>query len=211
MRTVVAALALSALLVTGPVFAQAPGAQAPARPAAPAQATPPPAAAAQPPRPFPQGAKFAYLNIQRVANESAEGKASTARVKALNDKKVTELSDKNKQLQAAQQKLQQGQSVLSEQARGQLEKEIERLQVEIQRFTQDAQAEVQELQQELQADFQKKLMPVINGVSAEMGLQMVFSQIDSGIIWADTGLDITGEVIKRFDGAASTAAKPQGQ
>jgi len=204
MRTVVAALALISLVASSPVFAQAPAPQAPAKPAVQAPAPAP----TQPPRPFPQGAKFAYLNIQRVANESAEGKAATARVKALNDKKVAELNDKNKQAQAAKQKLDQGQSVLSEQARGQLEKEIERLQVEIQRFTQDAQAEVQELQQELQADFQKKLIPVINTVATDMGLQMVFSQVDSGIVWADTGLDLTAEVIKRFDAATSSAAKP---
>jgi outer membrane protein len=204
MRTVVAALASSLLFVSGPALAQAPAAPAAAAPAAPAPA-------AQPARPFPQGSKVAYINIQRIANESADGRNATARVKALNDKKVVELQDKNKALQAAQQKLQQGQSVLSEQARGQLEKEIERLQVDIQRFTQDAQAEVQELQQELQADFQKKLLPVINSVAADMGLLMVFSQVDSGLVWADPGLDITAEVVKRFDSAAAPAAKPQGQ
>jgi outer membrane protein len=154
---------------------------------------------------FPQGAKVGFINIQRIAGESAEGKASTARVKTLNDKKVAELSDKQKALQAAQQKLQQGGAVLSDAARGQLEKEVERLQVDIQRFTQDAQAEVQELQQELQGEFQKKLVPVINAVASEMSLQLVFSQVDSGIVWADPGLDLTGEVIRRFDAATTKA------
>jgi outer membrane protein len=154
---------------------------------------------------FPAGAKVGFINIQRIASESTEGKASTARVKALNDKKVAELSDKQKALQAAQQKLQQGGAVLSDAARGQLEKEVERLQVDIQRFTQDAQAEVQELQQELQGEFQKKLVPVINAVASEMSLQLVFSQVDSGIVWADPGLDLTGEVIRRFDAATTKA------
>jgi outer membrane protein len=204
-------LAVAALLalVLGPasLLAQTP-AQPPAQPA-PKPATPPAAPAQTPPpapRPFPEGAKFAYINIQRVANESAEGKAATARVKALNDKKVAELGEKNKALQANQDKLAKSGSVLSDVARGQLEKEIERQQVEIQRFTQDAQAEVQELQQELQAQFQQKLVPIIESVGKEKALHMIFSQIDSGLVWADTGLDITADVIKRFD-----AAKPAGQ
>ena len=203
MRTVVAALALSLLLTAAPAFAQA---QAP-KPATPAPA---PAAAQAAPAPapapvFPQGAKVGFINIQRIAGESAEGKVSTARVKALNDKKVAELSDKQKALQAAQQKLQQGGAVLSDQARGQLEKEVERLQVDIQRFTQDAQAEVQELQQELQGEFQKKLVPIINAVASEMSLHLVFSQVDSGLVWADPGLDLTAEVIRRFDAATAKA------
>jgi len=201
MRTVVASVALSLVLVAGPVFAQAPNpaAQAPAPAPAPAQAAPAPAPA------FPQGAKMGFINIQRIANESSEGRSSTARVKALNDKKVAELSDKQKALQATQQKLQQGGSVLSDQARGQLEKDAERFQVEIQRFTQDAQKEVAELQQELQNDFQAKLIPVISAVASEKSLHLVFSQVDSGIVWADPGLDLTGEVIRRFDAAAAKA------
>ena len=54
--------------------------------------------AAQPPRPFPEGSKFALIDIQRVASESTEGKASTARMQALNQKKVAELNDLNKKL-----------------------------------------------------------------------------------------------------------------
>jgi outer membrane protein len=217
MRAPLAASVLTLILTAGPAFTQTPPAgQAP--PATPPPgtlpATPPatPLQAPAAPKPFPQGAKVAFINIQRIANESAEGRAATARVKALNDKKVAELSDKQKNLQAAQQKLQQSGSVLSDAARGGLEKDIERMQVEIQRYTQDAQAEVQELQQELQAEFQKKLLPIINGVATEKGLHMVFSQVDSGLVWAEGGLDITADIVKRFDTAGTpTAAKPPGQ
>jgi outer membrane protein len=161
-----------------------------------------------PPRPFPEGAKIAYVNIQRIASESAEGRAATEKVKALNDKKVSELGERQKALTANQQKLQQGEGVLSVQARAQLEKEIERQSVELQRFTQDAQAEVQELQQDLQIEFQNRLIPVINAVASEKGLHMVFSQSDSGLVWADTGLDITADIIARFD-QVTGASKPQ--
>lgn len=207
MKALRVASVLTLTLVTAPAHAQAPAGQV----QAPAQPAP---SAAPPARSFPEGAKVAFINIQRIANESAEGKAATAKVKALNDKKVAELGEKNKSLQTAQQKLQQSVSVLSDSARGQLEKDIEKLQVEIQRYTQDAQAEVQELQQELQSDFQKKLVPVIHSVATERGLHIVFSQVDSGLVWADPGLDITSDVVKRFDSATTPAAaapKPPGQ
>lgn len=212
-------LALIASLIVGlsaaPAFAQAkptqtapkPTAQPP-KPAAPAtqqpapappSAQPAPTPPAQPPAPFPQGARIAYFNIQRVANESADGKASTARVQALMQKKQTEIADKGKALQANQQKLQTSGGVMSESARTQLEKEIERQQVEAQRMQQDAQAEVNELQQELQSEFQKKLFPIIQQVAQEKGLQMLLSQVDAGIVWADPGLDLTDEIVKKLD------------
>ncbi|MBI2834242.1 MAG: OmpH family outer membrane protein [Acidobacteria bacterium] len=208
MRVVFVAASLSLVLLAGRVSAQNPApAEQPPAPQPAAQAAP------QPPSPFPEGAKIAFIDIQRVASESAEGKTATAKVQALNQKKVNDLNEKQKALQAGQQKLQTGLSVMSESARGQLEKDVERMQVEVQRYTQDAQAEVQDLQQDLQAEFQKKLMPVIQQIFAEKGLLMLFSRADAGIVWADSGLDITSDVIKRFDAATvgAKSTKPPGQ
>ncbi len=210
MRAILLAVATS-LLLPGAAAAQT----EPAPPPAPAPA-PAPQAVAQPPRPFPQEAKVAFINVQRIANETEQGRVSSDRVQALNEQKVNELAAKNTQIQAAQQKLQQSGSVLSDAARSQLEREIERIQVDIQRFTQDAQTEVRDLQEELQNDFQRRLLPVIQKVSSEKALHMVFSQQDAGLVWADPGLDITEDVISEFDEAnpatpatsSGTAAAP---
>jgi len=184
-----------------------------AKPTTPATATqkpaPPPAApqaAPQPPRPFPEGAKIAFINIPRIAAESAEGKASTAKVTQLRERKLAELNAKNKQLETAQQKLNSG-GLLSEEARATTQKEAEKLQVEIQRLQQDAEAEMQDLQQQLQGDFQRKLSPIIQQIAVEKGLHILLSQTDAGMVWADSGLDLTAEVIRRFDAATAGAAK----
>jgi outer membrane protein len=219
MRRFTVAVVLSLALGAVPTFAlaqakpttppaaatQKPPTTPPAAPPAAAQKpAPPPAPVA---RPFPEGAKIAFVNIPRVAAESAEGKSSSARVKALQEKKLAELGVKNKQVEAAQQRLNSG-ALLSEDARAATQKEIEKLQVEIQRMQQDAEAELQELQQQLQVDFQRKLTPVIQAIAAEKALHMILP--DSGLVWADLGLDLTAEIIKRFD-AAATGVKAPGQ
>lgn len=218
--SVLAAFAL--VLSASSAFAQAagqPAGQAPARPAPPAQTTPrpaapPPAAPAQaapapvPQQvPFPAGAKAGFVNLQAIAQMTAEGKAAAAKVNALAQKKQTEGADKTKALQANQAKLQTSGSVMSDAARSQLEKEIERQTVEGQRFEQDAQAELNELQQELQQDFQAKLLPILVALSQEKGLQVLFSAGDAGVIWIEPGIDLTMEAVKRMD-AAPPAAKP---
>lgn len=214
MRVLAAALAVSMLLAASETYAQAP---APARPAgqAPAPAAPRPAipapapAAAQalPPLPkFQDGMKYAYIRIDRIAAESGEGKTLNDRVKALNDQKVRELNEKNKALQSVQQKLESGGSVLNDTARAQLQAEVERQQRDIQRFTEDAQQDLQALQQQLQEEFTRKLNPVLEKVAKEKQVHMVFNATESGLVWADPGMDLTGDIIKALDAAASAAA-----
>ena len=219
-KTSVMIAGLVTALSAGPVFAQAtpppqnpPPQNPPAQP--PAGQTPPPAGqkpatpaaapAAQPaaPKPFPEGAKIAFIDPQVIASGSVEGKAATARIQELTKKKTAEIQQKQKQAQDLQTKLQQGGSVLSDTARAQSEKDLQRLQRELTGMQEDANTEVQELQQQLQADFLTKLNPIIDQVATEKGLHLIFST-ESGILWGFSGLDLSQEVIKRFDAASKT-------
>lgn len=200
------------LALAGSAFAQT-AEQTPPKPQTPPQQTPPkpqappatPPAAAQPapkpaapPVPFPQDSKIAFVDLQAIASSSAAGKEATKKLQDLTSKKQAEIAEKNKQLQAAQSKLQSGTGVLNDSARASLEKEIDRLQREIQFANQNAQAEVNEMTNDLQGDFQKKLMPIIEEVAKEKGLYVVFTA-EAGVAFVHPGLNITDEVIKRFD------------
>ena len=230
MKGLAVAAALGLALNAASAFAQAagqPAGQAPARPAPtqtaparpaptqtpPARPAPTPSAPAQPaapvapPPPFPAGAKVGFVNLQAIAQMTTDGKAAAAKVNALATTKQIEGSAKAKSLQENQTKLQTSGNVMSETARAQLEREIERQTVEGQRFEQDAQAELQELQQELQQEFQAKLLPVLVQLSQEKGLQVLFSAGDAGVIWIEPGIDLTLEAVKRMDAAAKPAAK----
>jgi Skp family chaperone for outer membrane proteins len=213
MRGAKAAAALGFVLVAAFVFVQAPAAQTPPvqKPLAqapPAQKPPAPSTtpAPAPAAPFPEGARVAFLYIQRVLEQSAEGKAATAKIGALQQKKLTELGERNKALEAAQQKV--NSPSLSDDARAQAQKEVDKLQVEIQRAQQDAQAELDELRGRLNADFETKLGPIIQQLVAEKGVEILFSRENAGMLWSEPGLDLTGDVIKRFDAAMAKAPTP---
>ena len=223
MKVFAVSLALSLALSAAPSYAQAPAdaapqAQAPAPTAKPAQ----PAPAAQPPAPqrvpFQTGLKYAYVNLQVVATESAQGKAFNGKVQALQTQRVKELEDKNKAMQANQQKLEKGATVLNDQARAQLQSEIEKQQRDIQRATEDAQQELQGLTQQLQAEFEKLVLPALDKVAREKQVHFVFDAAQSGLVWADPSMDLTADVVKALDSgatakpaAAPTAAAPATQ
>ena len=164
------------------------------------------------------GGALAYVDLQRVASESSAGQQANARVQELSEQKVSEIEVKtaelqgrvtalNEQLQELQQKLQQGQTIMSAEARLELQRQISKLQVDVQRtsqdsqaeaerLTQDAEAEVQQLQQELQIEVQKRLVPVLEQVAVDRKLSFIFSASEGGLIWADTSLDLTEELIE---------------
>jgi outer membrane protein len=221
MRRLALAAPLALLLSVAPAFAQAP-AQPPPPVTAPAggitpvpvqqppTAVPPTPVAPAPaaPAPFPAGAKIAFIDFQRVAQESVEGQNSTAKINVLVTKKQAEGAEKAKALQSNQQKLAQSGSILSDSARAALEKDIERQTREGERFQQDAQAEINELQQELQLEFQKKISPLVQQLGQGKGIQILFSRADAGIVWWDPGIDISADLIKMLDVITPRLAAP---
>ena len=177
--------------------------------------------------PFPAGARFGYVNLQQVLAGSAEGLAANAKVQELTDQKLAELEARNKELQAeidasitqlqdSQQKLAQGETVMSQEARLSLQREISRMELEIQRqrqdaigemdvATQDAEAEVTEFRQQAQIEFETKLQPVIDNLATDAGLDFLFAA-GQGMIWGNRSLDLTQAVIEALN--ATTATPP---
>jgi len=215
LKTMIVAGAVVALTV-GPALAQTtPPAQPPTKPPAttpPAQppakppATTPPAAAAEAPRPYPEGAKIAFFDVQAIASNSAEGKAASAKLQEFEKKKIAEIQAKNKLLEDARAKQQTSATIMNDGARLTLEKEVDKLTREVQFLQQEAQSEKTALSNELQFEFQRKLGPVLDQIAKEKSLHMLFDFNSSGALWGDPGLDLTGEIIKRLD--ANKGAAP---
>lgn len=179
------------------------------------------AATAQDAPPFPPGTKYGYINLQRVLAESNVGRTASTRVQELTDTKLAEIQSRqttlqsqidtsNQQLLELQQKLEQGQNVMSAQARLSLQREISRLQLELQRQTQDAQAEMErvtqdadaevaELRQELQLAFEQQLAPALDEVATQNQVDLIFNI--EGLIWGRPALDLTQAVVDRLNGS----------
>ncbi len=209
MTFVVAALGLG--LSAGVAQAQTPPpVQPPATPPPAAQkpdpATQKPEAKPKPPVPFPEGAKVAYIDYQYVAATAEEGKAATTRIQALQKKKNDELTEKNKSLQGLQQKLQTSGNLMNDQARNQLEREIEKAQRDLQFAQDDATAEVRSLTEQLQQEFGQKIAPIVEAIANEKGLHMVFAA-PANLAWAHEGLNISEDVVKRLNSGAKTPPK----
>jgi Skp family chaperone for outer membrane proteins len=154
---------------------------------------------------LPEGAVVGYLNYQQLFVESLRGQELTEQVQAFEQEKLGEINAMNAELQANSEKLEQGGTVLSETAAAQLQRDIGRLQIDIQRANEDAQVEIQALTEELQIDFQDSVSPFIEDVAAEKQLHLILGINSGAMVWALPELNITADVIARFDTAHSAS------
>jgi Skp family chaperone for outer membrane proteins len=151
---------------------------------------------------FPKDSRIGYVDLEKVAALSSEGKSATAQLEALRTKKAAEVASRGKQVELLQQKLSDGSAVLNEAAFTRLQREFQRAQLDFQRFNEDAQAEVRDTQQLLWRAFTTRLFPVVGQVATEKSLWAVFSS-DSTLLWHHPAIDLSEEVAKRLDAAAA--------
>jgi Skp family chaperone for outer membrane proteins len=195
------ALAFTVVLAADAALAQAPAAPA-QTPAAPA-----PAPAAQVPTPrFQDGLRYAFVDYQAVAAFSAVGKAAAQQIETLRSQKERELQDRQRTIQEQQQKLEASAGVLSDQARLKQQQDIERQQRELARQSEDAQAEVEQLLQQVEVEFRGQTAAAVARVAQQKQVHFVFDPVQSGLIWAVPGMDLTAEVIQEVDNPSAAAA-----
>src|SRR5437762_10134388 len=170
-----------------------------------------PAAPAQTP-PMP---KIGVIEGQRIVQESAVGKESLARVQKVQQGKQDDLVKRQKDLRDLEQKIQDQGKSLSEDAMEKLQKDYQAKALELKRAQDDAQRDLEEAQRKELSELERRVMPVIDTVAKEQGLQLVFNKFQSGLLYADQNIDITEAVIAKFNTqiaapAAAGAAKPAG-
>ena len=159
---------------------------------------------------------MAVVDLQKAITENAEGKKAQEKFMAEFTKKQQEFDSKQKALAEAQTKLQSGDKAMSETAKADLAKSIDKMNTELQRMNDDAQKELPDLQQTLFKPIAEKTQEVLKAYSTENGFAVVFdvSSQASSIIYVQDVADITTEIIRRVDAApptkpATSAAPPK--
>lgn len=143
--------------------------------------------------------RIGALSLSYVARNSKTAQAAIAQVEAFERTKAGELERKAAQLQKQQAELQQAVS-MSPRAVADLQRAFDKARIEFDRFQQDAQAEIETMQMKFDSELRIKLAPIVDEISKEKGLHLVFGLEQAPmIIWRSPAVDISDEVVKRLD------------
>jgi len=156
--------------------------------------------------PAQEASKIGIVNSQDILDKSVEGLRVLGQLQAA-DKKYTEsitrLDDQIKQLQN---RLSAQRLTLTPDAAAGIQADIQKKQTERQRMAEDASRAMQELQARTLDQLQKEIMPIIEQVRKDKGLDIIFDLGKSGVAFMSPALDLTAEILKRYD--ALKAAPP---
>jgi outer membrane protein len=146
--------------------------------------------------------RIAVIDTEKILLSSNAGKKAVADLKKLQDQREKELGARAQELKDLQAKLNDGRLSLAQDKLADMSKQYEEKEIALRRAQDDATRELTKKRDEMLASIDDKVMPVINQVGKELGYTLIFRKFESGLIYADDGVDITNVVIQRIDAGA---------
>ncbi len=146
-----------------------------------------------------QPQKVGVVNSQDVLEKSQEGKRVTAQIEAKNKTLQEDLARLDDKIRDLETRLNTQRLTLSQEALGNLMADLEKQRTERTRFVEDSRREMNDLQMRLFNRLQNELRPIITEIGREKNLDLIFDVGGSGIIYFNPAVDVTSEVIQRYD------------
>lgn len=169
-----------------------------------AQTPAPTPASTTPPPPAPLvavPAKMAWINLEQAIYSCDEGKKEFGELQKFVEKKNSEMEAMKKELDTLKNQHQVQGAKLTEEARADLEEQIEAKDTGLQRFQQDTQKEIDARRLRSTNFIGRKMLPIVEKLSKEKGLSAVVYLNPSRDAWVDPTLVMTDEVIKAYNAA----------
>ncbi len=152
-----------------------------------------------------QTIKIGVINSQEILEKSAEGKKAIAQLEEKNRKIQQDLAKLDDQIRQLESRLSTQQLTMTQEAILSLSADLDRKRTERQRMAEDAQKDMQELTQRLYMRIQSEVMPIINKLGQEKGLDLILDLREAGVLYFSPAVDLTQEVIKRYDASKAPA------
>lgn len=144
-------------------------------------------------------AKIGFVDLQRVLAETEEGKKAKSSLESVFKQKQTEIDKKLTDLKKAQEDFEKQKSMLQPAARDQKARELDVAMRELQMLYLKHQEDLSKREAEAMKEIFKKTEKIIQKIATEAGLSMVLEKTQSSILWAQPSLDITNELVRRYN------------
>ncbi len=152
--------------------------------------------------------KVAVVDFQRALNEVNEASGVRSKLEAMYGERKVAIEKMQKTLEAKKGEYERQATILSDSARKAKEEELMKASVEFQQTYSRYEGEMQQAYYAAMQDFIEKMKKISIGIGQERGYTVVLEATEGGVVyWSDT-VDITNEMIKRYN-AANPATTPK--
>jgi len=150
--------------------------------------------------------KIGVVDMQRALMETEDGRKAKAKLKKEFERKQKELDERSQNLKVKIEDLQKKRTLLPEQTRLQKEGELQQEMQQVQQIYMRMQQDLAKKEQEATRPILQKMTGIIQKIAGEGGFTVILDRTQSGLVFAKPHLDLTNELIRRYN---DSAAKPR--
>jgi outer membrane protein len=153
--------------------------------------------------------KIGYVDLQRALNEVDEGKAARALLKKDFEGKQKQLDAKKGEFDKLQADFEKQAVVMSEQARKEKGADLERRARELQALFVNLQKDLSTREQEATRGIFDRMATIVREIAEADGFTMVLEKGSGGIVYAPPSLDLTNELIRKYNARHPAGGAPK--
>jgi Skp family chaperone for outer membrane proteins len=153
-----------------------------------------------------QASKIAIINSQKAFETSVEGKKVLGQMQDRENKIKSDIQKLDDSIRLLENKLSTGRLTMTNEALLGIQADVDKKATERKRYEEDASRDAQQFSANLVQKIRAEMVTIIDNLAKERGLELVLDVQQSGVVTFSPTIDITDEVIRRYD--QSKAAIP---
>lgn len=143
--------------------------------------------------------RIGVVDVQKVFSESNAGKVVFEKLRKRQEELVAMARSLDEEVRTLDSDINTKRAGLSSTRLSELQNQLNQKREELQRFAQQAEQEIGLMRDRELQGLELKIKPIIDTLAKELNLAALFNKFESGLVYADERLDISDEVIARFN------------
>jgi outer membrane protein len=145
--------------------------------------------------------KVGVISVQGAIVGTKDGQKASEQLQAKFSPKKKDLDARNTEVTQLEDQLRKGGTLMSDDKRTQMERDIDEKKRRLQRDVQDAQEEWNGAQQQMLQGLGQRMMAVIEKYAKDNGYTMILdvSNPNTPVLYASSGIDITQDIVALYD------------
>lgn len=143
--------------------------------------------------------RIAVVDLQRALNETEDGRRAKARLKRLFKQRQDELDKRQGELKALKEDIEKNIELWSQDTKQRRLEEYQKAFVDLQQQYVEYQRELAEREAEATGEIVQRMQAILRRIGQAEGYTLIIERNEAGVIWVPTNLDLTDDVIQRYN------------
>lgn len=152
-----------------------------------------------------QVTKIAIVNSSKAFETSIEGKKIMGQMQDRENKIKNDLQKLDDAIRLLENKMSTGRLTMTNEALAAMQSDVEKKTTERKRYEEDAAREAQQFSASLVNRIRGEMVTIIENLAKERGFEIVLDLQTSGVVTFNPAIEITDEVVRRYDQSKATA------